>query len=98
MKNVKAFTLGKNITAPPGIQSYPQILKLQWKNGTNSATLTLTDPKILVARSPATNTNATLYGYPQYFRLGGTGTLNVQWNGTNETASAPAIWEVTPTH
>jgi hypothetical protein len=98
MQNVNAITSGKNITAPPGIHSYPEVLKLQWKKGTNSATLTLTDPKILVSRSPTVNTNATIYGYPQYLRLGGTGTLNVQWNGTNETASAPAIWEVFPTH
>jgi len=95
---VNAITSGKNITAPPGIHSYPEVLKLQWKKGTNSATLTLTDPKILVSRSPAVNTNATIYGYPQYLRLGGTGTLNVQWEGTNETASAPAIWEVQHTH
>jgi len=48
--------------------------------------------------SPVVNTNATIYGYPQYFRMEGKGTLNVQWNGTNETASAPAIWEVMHTH
>jgi len=30
MKNVHAYALGKNITAPPGIQSYPEILKFQW--------------------------------------------------------------------
>jgi hypothetical protein len=98
MKNVHAYTSGANITAPPGIQSYPETLILQWKNGTNSATLTLTDPKILLTRNPAVNTNATLYGYPQYFRLEGKGTLNVQWEGSNETASAPAIWEVMHAH
>ena len=32
------------------------------------------------------------------YGLGGTGTLNVQWEGTHETASAPAIWEVQHTH
>jgi hydroxyneurosporene synthase CrtC len=98
MKNVHAYTSGTNITAPPGIQSYPEILKFQWKNGTNSATLTLTDPKIVNSHNPAFNTNATLYGYPQYFRLEGKGTLNVQWEGTNETASAPAVWEVMHIH
>ena len=35
-----------------------------------------------------------MYGYPQYMRLEGTGTLNVQWNGNNQTARAPAVWEV----
>jgi hypothetical protein len=59
--------------------------------------ITLTDPEIVASRSPAVNTNATIYGYPQYFRLEGRGTLNVQWEGSNETASAPAIWEVMPT-
>jgi len=29
---------------------------------------------------------------------GGNGTLNVQWEGTNETANAPAIWKVQHTH
>src|SRR6476620_5982389 len=60
MKNVHAYVSGTNITAPPGIHSYPEILKLQWKNGTNSATLTLTDPKILVSKSTTINTNATI--------------------------------------
>lgn len=82
----------------PGGNTYPEVLTLQWKNGTNSATLTLTDPKIVSARSPVDNTNATMYGNPEYLRLSGTGKLNVQWNGTNETASAPAIWEVSYAH
>jgi hypothetical protein len=98
MKGVNTYTSGANITAPPGVHSYPEILKLQWKNGTNSATLTLTDPKNISSASPTINTNATQYGYPQYFRLEGTGRLNVQWEGTNETASAPAIWEVYYAH
>jgi YVTN family beta-propeller protein len=67
-------------------------------SGTNSATLTLTNPSIITAASPVINTNATMYGYPQYMRLEGKGTLNVQWNGSNETASAPAIWEVSYAH
>jgi len=37
-------------------------------------------------------------GNPLYIRLGGTGSLNVQWKGTNETASASAIWEVNYAH
>jgi hydroxyneurosporene synthase CrtC len=98
MQGVKAFASGNNITAPPGIHTYPEILTMQWKNGSNSATLTLTDPEIFATRSPVHNSNATVVGYPQYFRLGGNGTLNVQWDGTNETASAPAIWEVFYTH
>jgi hypothetical protein len=98
MQNVNAYASGKNITAAPGKHTYPEVLTIQYKNGSNSATLTLTDPTIIASKSLAFNTNATLYGYPQYFRLGGNGTLNVQWDGTNETASAPAVWEVFYTH
>jgi predicted secreted hydrolase len=98
MQGVTAHTSGRNITAPGGVHTYPEILTLQWKNGSNSATLTLTDPKIVSAVNPVVNTNATIYGNPQYMRLEGTGTLNVQWEGSNETASAPAIWEVTYAH
>jgi hypothetical protein len=98
MKGLTAHASGGNITAPGGIHTYPKVLTLQWKNGTDSATLTLTNPKIVSAKSPVVNTNATIYGNPEYMRLSGTGTLNVQWKGTNETASAPAIWEVTYAH
>jgi predicted secreted hydrolase len=98
MNGVTAHASGKNITAPGGVHTYPEVLTLQWKNDTNSATLTLTNPSIVAAVDPVVNTNATIYGDPLYLRLQGTGTLNVQWEGTNETASAPAIWEVTSTH
>jgi predicted secreted hydrolase len=98
MKGVTAHASGKNITSPSGVHTYPEILTLQWKNGSNSATLTLTNPSIIAHPSPIVNTNATIYGTPEYMRLGGIGTLNVQWEGRNETASAPAIWEVSYTH
>lgn len=98
MEGITAHASGGNITAPGGVHTYPKILTLQWKNGSDSATLTLTNPKILVAVSPVVNTNATINGDPQYIRLNGTGTLNVNWTGSNETASAPAIWEVIYTH
>jgi predicted secreted hydrolase len=98
MHGVTAHASGENITAPGGVHTYPKILSLQWKNGSNSVTLTLTNPSVITAASPVINTNATIYGYPQYMRLQGTGTLNVQWAGSNETASAPAIWEVTYAH
>jgi CrtC N-terminal lipocalin domain len=78
MQNVNAYTSGKNITAPGGVHTYPEVLTLQWKNGTNSATLTLTDPEVVVSKAGTININATMYGYPQYLRLQGTGTLNVQ--------------------
>jgi hypothetical protein len=98
MEGVTAKASGKNITAPGGVNTYPEILTLQWKNGTNSATLTFTNPSIISAGTGSVNTNATLYGYPQYMRLQGTGTLNVQWEGSNETATDSAIWEVVYTH
>jgi hypothetical protein len=98
MEGVTAHASGGNITAPGGVHTYPRILTLQWKNGSNSATITFTTPTIVTANTPVTNTNATIYGYPQYIRLEGTGTLNVKWAGSNETASAPAIWEVDYTH
>ena len=98
MKDVTAHASGKNISSPGGLHTYPEILTLQWKNGSNSATLTLTNPSIVAAQNTIVNTNATIYGNPQYMRLQGTGTLNVQWEGNNETASAPAIWEVSYLH
>ena len=98
MKGVTAHPSGKNLTSPGGLHTYPEILTLQWKNGTNSATLTLTNPSIVASPPAIVNTNATIYGTPQYMRLAGTGTLNVQWEGSNETATAPAIWEVSYLH
>ena len=98
MKGVTAHPSGKNLTSPGGFHTYPEILTLQWKNGTNSATLTLTNPSIVASPPAIVNTNATIYGTPQYMRLAGTGTLNVQWEGSNETATAPAIWEVSYLH
>src|SRR6478736_1872032 len=93
MQGVTAHASGKNITAPGGVHTYPEILTLQWKNGSNSATLTLTNPTIIAHPPAIVNTNASIYGTPEYMRFEGTGTLNVQWEGSNETASAPAIWE-----
>ena len=71
MHGVTAHASGRNITAPGGVHTYPEILTLQWKNGTNSATLTLTNPSIVADQSTVVNTNASILGYPQYMRLGG---------------------------
>ena len=98
MKGLTAHASGGNITSPGGIHPLAKTLTLQWKNGSESATLTLTNPKIIFSTPGIVNTNATIYGNPQYNRLGGTGTLTVHWKGTNETASGPAIWEDTYTH
>ena len=98
MQGVTAHTSGKNFTSPSGVHTYPEILTLQWKNGSNSATLTLTNPTLIAHPPTIVNTNASIYGTPEYMRFEGTGTLNVQWEGSNETASAPAIWEVSYLH
>jgi len=50
MKGLTAHASGGNITAPEG-HTYPKVLTLQWKNGSNSAALTLTNPKIISAVS-----------------------------------------------
>ena len=71
MKGVTAHASGKNISSPGGLHTYPEILTLQWKNGTNSATLTLTNPSIVASPPTIVNTNATIYGNPQYMRLAG---------------------------
>src|SRR6476469_4968649 len=62
MHGVTAHASGGNITSPGGFHTYPEILTLQWKNGTNSATLTLTNPSIVASQSTIVNTNATIYG------------------------------------
>ena len=49
MKDVTAHASGKNISSPGGLHTYPEILTLQWKNGSNSATLTLTNPSIVAS-------------------------------------------------
>ena len=71
MKDVTAHASGKNISSPGGLHTYPEILTLQWKNGSNSATLTLTNPSIvashpllLILMQPYTEThNICGYGY-----------------------------------
>ena len=91
MQGVTAHTSGKNFTSPSGVHTYPEELTLQWKNGSNSATLTLTDPSIIAHPPTIVNTNATIYGTPEYMRLAGTGTLNVQWDGaTKQQAPLPS--------
>jgi len=97
MHGLNATTSG-SIAGPDGNHTYPEVITLQYKNGSNSVTLNFTNPEIINTRAAPTNTNATTYGESQYFRLGGNGTLNVQWDGTNETASEPAVMEVFYTH
>ena len=62
MQGVTAHTSGKNFTSPSGVHTYPEVLTLQWKNGSNSATLTLTNPSIIAHPPTIVNTNATIYG------------------------------------
>ena len=86
-----------NVTTPSG-HDYPEILKMHWQNGSDTVDLSLTNPKVIQAASPVFNTNATIYGNPEYFRLGGNATLSVNIGGVNETESGPAVWEVNYAH
>jgi hypothetical protein len=92
MEDIIVEASGSNITGPPGLHTYPEVLTLQWKNESDTVTLTLTNPKILQAANLVAVTNATIYGNPEYFRLSGNATLNVNIGGTNETESGPAVW------
>ena len=71
MQGVTAHTSGKNFTSPSGLHTYPEILTLQWKNGSNSATLTLTNPKLVAHPPTVVNTNSSIYGSPEYMRFEG---------------------------
>ena len=86
-----------NRTAPNGVV-YPGHLVFSWKNGTDSVNLTLTNPTIISNVNTAAITNATSIGVPHYMRFKGTGTLNVNIAGVNETGSAPEIWEINWAH
>jgi predicted secreted hydrolase len=98
MKDVTVQASGKNITDPSGAHNYPEILNLHWQNGTDTVNLALTNPKIVQAGSSVVCINATIVGTPEYLRLSGNGTLNVNIAGTNETVSGPAVWEVNYGH
>lgn len=86
-----------NITAPGG-HDYPKVLNFRWHNGSDTVKLSLTNPKIVRAASPIVVTNATIYGNPEYLRLSGDGTLNVNIGGKNETTTGPVVWEVNYGH
>jgi predicted secreted hydrolase len=94
MRGVTSSASGENITDPSGAHTYPNILNLHWQNGTDTVNLALTSPKIVQAGSSVIRTNATIVGTPEYLRLSGNGTLNVNIGGKNETSSTPAVWEV----
>ncbi len=83
-----------NITNPRAAHDYPEILNFHWQNGSDTVDLSLTNPEIVQAGSSVIISNATIFGNPEYLRLSGNATLNVNMGGTNETASGPAVWEV----
>jgi hypothetical protein len=85
---------GKTSLIPPEHTPCPEVLNLHWQNGTDTVNLALTNPEIVQAGSSVVRTKATIVGTPEYLRLSGNGTLNVNIGGNNETASTPAVWEV----
>jgi hypothetical protein len=93
MKDVTVQGSG-NLTSPRAAHDYPETLNLHWQNGSNTVDLSLTNPEIVQAGTPVIISNATIFGNPEYLCLGGNGTLNVNFNGANETASGPAVWEI----
>lgn len=97
MKGVTVQGKG-NLTDPRAAHDYPEILNFHWKNGSNSVDLSLTNPEVVQAGSPVIISNATIFGDPEYLRLSGNATLDVNFNGTNETATGPAVWEVNYGH
>ena len=96
MNHLTVHGLG-NLTAPGG-HDYPKTMKFHWQNGTDTVDLAFTNPKIVLDGSPVVRTNATIFGNPEYVRLSGNGTLNVNIAGKNETSSAPIMLEVSYTH
>ena len=73
-------------------------MNFHWQNGTDRVNLLFTNPKIVQAGSPVVRTNATIIGNPEYLRLSGNGTLNVNIAGKNETFSTPIVVEVNYGH
>ena len=98
MKGVSVNASGRNITDTSGAHNYPETLNLHWQNGTDTVNLALTNPKIVQAGRSVVRTDATIVGTPEYLRLSGNGTLNVNIAGANETESGPAVWEVNYGH
>jgi hydroxyneurosporene synthase CrtC len=86
-----------NLTAPGG-HDYPKTMNFHWQNGTDTVNLVFTNPKIVQAGSPVVRTNATIFGNPEYLRLSGNGTLNVNIAGKNETFSTPIVVEINYGH
>lgn len=74
-------------------RTYPGLLDINYKNGSNTVTLSLTNPKILLPTNNILVTNATTLGSPQYMRFSGTGHLSINMNGKNDTASGLMTWE-----
>ena len=79
--------------SPATNRTYPGVLELRYKNGTDTVNLTITKPKVLLAANDIFVTNSTTIGSPQYMRFGGTGHLTVNMNGKNDTASGPMTYE-----
>ena len=81
-----------------GGHDYPKTMNFHWQNGTDTINLVFTNPKIVQAGSPVVRTNATIFGNPEYLRLSGNGTFNVNIAGKNETSSTPIVVEINYGH
>jgi len=79
-------------------RTYPGLLELNYKNGSDTVNLSVTDPKVLFDGRPIFVTNATTLGTPQYLRFSGTGELSVNMNSINETVSGPMTYELLFAH
>lgn len=82
-----------NRTTPDG-RMYPGHVDYHWQNGTDTVNLSLSDPIIISNHNTASVTNATTIGVPHYMRFLGTGELNVNIAGVNETVRGPQVWEI----
>jgi predicted secreted hydrolase len=91
--SLTTWKASENQTYAPFNRTYPGLLELNYKNGSDTVNLSITDPKILSASNSILVTNATTLGIPQYMRFSGTGELSVNMNGINETVSGPMTWE-----
>jgi hypothetical protein len=82
-----------NRTTPDG-RMYPDHVYYHWQNGTDTVNLSLIDPIIISNYNTVSVTNATTIGVPHYMRFLGTGELNVNIAGVNETVRGPQVWEI----
>jgi len=86
MKHLTVQGSGKNTSA--GGHNYPDQLKFNWQNGSDTVRLTLSVPKLISSGSSTADTNSSVIGHPKYMRISGNGELNVNcWYKRNRKRS-----------